>query len=108
MVSMHGDSEGNGPGGFLRVDEDFNVVGRWEQNTAGMRYNYDFWYQPRHNVMVSSEFCAPNADYAGFNLYDVAAGNSARQLHFWVWIRHEIAQNVDMGRDGAIPMNVAV
>lgn len=24
-----------------------------------MQFNHDFWYQPRHNVMVSSEFAAP-------------------------------------------------
>src|SRR6476469_6744998 len=30
MISMLGDSEGNGPGGFLLLDSDFNIAGRWE------------------------------------------------------------------------------
>ena len=32
---------------------------------TGMKFNYDFWYQPRHNVMVSSEWAAPKTYYAG-------------------------------------------
>ena len=38
---------------------------------GGMTYNYDFWYQPRHNVMVSSEWAAPNTFRPGFKLEDV-------------------------------------
>jgi methanethiol oxidase len=107
MISMLGDEQGNGPGGFLLLDEAFNVVGRWEQKTDGMRYNYDFWYQPRHNVMVSSEFGAPNTYYDGFKLEDVTAGKYGRQLHFWDWARHEIDQSVDLGDEGMmIPLEV--
>ena len=39
-----------------------------------MNYNYDFWYQPRHNVMVSSEWAAPKTYAAGFKLEDVEGG----------------------------------
>jgi hypothetical protein len=74
MISMVGDGEGNGPGGFLLLDEDFNVAGRWEKSTRGMRYNYDFWYQLRHNVMVSSEWAAPSTYRGGFDPKDVARG----------------------------------
>src|SRR5437016_2720020 len=50
LISMLGDADKNGPGGFLLLDEDFNLAGRWERSAAGQVYNYDFWYQPRHNV----------------------------------------------------------
>ena len=106
MISMLGDGEGNGPGGFLLLDEDFNVAGRWENGMAGMRYNYDFWYQPRHNVMVSSEWSAPNTYQGGFDPKDVAEGKYGRQLHFWDWEKHEIAQSVDLGEEGWIPLEV--
>ena len=43
MISMLGDGAGNGPGGFLLLDEDFNIAGRWERKADGMAYNYDFW-----------------------------------------------------------------
>src|SRR5262245_17844069 len=74
MISMLGDAEGNGPGGFLLLDEEFKVAGRWERKADGMKFNYDFWYQPRHNVMVSSEWGAPKTYQPGFNLEDVTAG----------------------------------
>ena len=106
MISMVGDGEGNGPGGFLLLDEDFNVAGRWDNGTDGIRFNYDFWYQPRHNVMVSSEWAAPNTYNAGFDPKDVAEGKYGRQLHFWDWEKHEIAQSVDLGEEGWIPLEV--
>jgi methanethiol oxidase len=106
MISMVGDSEGNGPGGFLLLDEDFNVAGRWEKSAEGMRYNYDFWYQPRHNVMVSSEWGAPNTYRNGFDPKDVAEGKYGRQLHFWDWERREISRSVDLGEEGWIPLEV--
>jgi selenium-binding protein 1 len=106
MISMLGDAEGNGPGGFLLLDEDFNVAGRWESKTDGMKFNYDFWYQPRHNVMISSEWGAPNAFKAGFDLADVEAGKYGQQIHFWDWEKREIAQSIDLGGEGLIPLEV--
>lgn len=106
MISMLGDGEGNGPGGFLLLDEDFEVAGRWESGIDGMRYNYDFWYQPRHNVMVSSEWAAPKTYRSGFDPADVAEGKYGRRLHFWDWGRREISRSVDLGEDGMIPLEV--
>lgn len=106
MISMLGDSEGNGPGGFLLLDENFEIAGRWDQVQPQMKYNYDFWYQPRHNVMVSSEWGAPKTFYPGFDLNDVSAGNYGQQLHFWDWQKREILQSIDLGGDGLIPLEV--
>ncbi|TBR62077.1 selenium-binding protein [Westiellopsis prolifica IICB1] len=106
MISMLGDSEGNGPGGFLLLDENFEIAGRWEHQADAMQFNYDFWYQPRHNVMVSSEWGAPKTYYPGFDLNDVTAGNYGHQLHFWDWSKHEIIQTVDLGEEGLIPLEV--
>ena len=97
MISMLGNGEGRGPGGFLLLDEDFNVSGRWEKDAAGMNYNYDFWYQPRHNVMVSSEWAAPNTYTQGFNPADVQAGKYGRKIHFWDWKERRIRQSADLG-----------
>ena len=69
--SILGDSEGNGPGGFLLIDQDFEIVGRWDRDATGMKFNYDFWYQPRHTVTVSSEWGAPKKISNGFHLKDV-------------------------------------
>jgi methanethiol oxidase len=106
MISMLGDRNGNGPGGFLLLDENFDIAGRWERQAQGMQFNYDFWYQPRHNVMVSSEWAAPKTYYPGFDLNDVANGNYGHQIHFWDWSTHEIIQTVDLGEEGLIPLEV--
>src|SRR5262245_50299963 len=74
MISMLGNAELGGPGGFMLLDEAFNIAGTWEANRAGMRYNYDFWYQPRQSVMISSEWAAPSTTRPGFKLEDVKAG----------------------------------
>ncbi|BCL39150.1 selenium-binding family protein [Nostoc sp. MS1] len=106
MISMLGDSEGNGPGGFLLLDENFDIAGRWEHQAEGMRFNYDFWYQPRHNVMVSSEWGAPKTFFPGFDLNDVTAGNYGQQIHFWDWQNRKITQTFDLGEEGLIPLEV--
>ncbi|AFZ23258.1 56kDa selenium binding protein (SBP56) [Cylindrospermum stagnale PCC 7417] len=106
MISMLGDSEGNGPGGFLLLDENFEIAGRWENKADGMRFNYDFWYQPRHNVMVSSEWGAPKTYYPGFDLKDVAAGNYGQHIHFWDWTKRDIVQSFDLGEEGLIPLEL--
>lgn len=106
MISMLGDSEGNAPGGFLLLDKNFEIAGRWENKADKMSFNYDFWYQPRHNVMVSSEWSAPKTYYPGFDLKDVTDGNYGHQLHFWDWLKHDIIQTVDLGEEGLIPLEV--
>ena len=106
MISMLGDAQKNGPGGFLLLDDAFEIVGRWEKDAAGMQFNYDFWYQPRHNAMVSSEWAAPSTVAAGFKVEDVEAGKYGQRLHFWNWRERTIAQTVDLGEEGRIPLEV--
>jgi selenium-binding protein 1 len=106
MISMLGDGKLNGPGGFLLLDEKFNIAGRWEVDAKGMNYNYDFWYQPRHNVMVSSEWAAPATTRPGFKLDDVKAGKYGRHLHFWDWNERKLVQSLDLGEKGMIPLEV--
>lgn len=106
MISMLGDAKGQGPGGFLLLDDQFEIMGRWENDATGMKYNYDYWYQPRHNVMVSSEWGAPNTVAGGFDPDDVAAGKYGQRLHFWNWKDRAIERSVNLGDDGWIPLEV--
>ena len=106
MISMLGDSQGNAPGGFLEIDAEFNVVGRWETSLKAMNFNYDFWYQPRHNVMISSEWAAPNTVKKGFKVEDVKNGKYGHHLNFWDWSERRIVQSVDLGEGGMIPLEV--
>lgn len=62
-------------GGFVLLDgETFEVVGNWEHPGEAAPFGYDFWYQPRHNVMISTEWGAPKALANGFNPNHVKAG----------------------------------
>jgi len=106
MISMLGDEKLAGPGGFLLLDEKFEVSGRWEADLAGMNYNYDFWYQPRHNVMVSSEWAAPSTTRPGFKMEDVKAGKYGHHIHFWDWTTRKIVKSVDLGAKGMVPLEV--
>lgn len=64
-------------GGFVLLDgETFEVKGTWERPGGAAPMGYDFWYQPRHNVMVSTEWAAPNVLRDGFNPADVEAGEN--------------------------------
>jgi selenium-binding protein 1 len=106
MISMLGDDKGNAPGGFLMMNDKFEVTGAWEADRTGMKFNYDFWYQPRHNVMLSSEWAAPNTVKNGFRIEDLAAGRYGQRLHFWDWKERKIAQTIDLGAAGSMPLEV--
>jgi methanethiol oxidase len=106
MISMLGDGEGNAPGGFLLLDENFNIAGRWEGEQDGMDFNYDFWYQPRQNIMVSSGLAAPKTYYPGFNLDDVAAGLYSQRLNLWDWQDRKLIQRIDLGEEGLVPLEI--
>jgi selenium-binding protein 1 len=67
---------------------------------------YDFWYQPRQNTLVSSEWGAPNTFKNGFNPADVAAGKYGRKLHFWDLEKRTQVQTLDLGDDGWIPLEL--
>jgi selenium-binding protein 1 len=106
-ISMLGDADGNVPGGFAVLDaRDFSVAERWDRGTNGPDFMYDFWYQPRQNTLVSSEWGVPNTFLDGFNPADVAAGKYGRRLHFWDLERRAVVQTIDLGDDGWIPLEI--
>ncbi|XP_033933256.1 methanethiol oxidase [Pseudochaenichthys georgianus] len=107
MISCMGDPGGNGKGGFVLLDgETFEVVGNWEHPGEAAPFGYDFWYQPRHNVMISTEWGAPKALANGFNPDHVKEGLYGSSLHIWDWTSHRKLQTLDLGEDGAIPLEL--
>lgn len=105
LISMLGDANGELPGGFLELNEDFEIEGRWDPPSE-IDMNYDFWYQPRQNVMVSSEWAAPKIYYPGFDMEDVEAGNYGHQLNVWDWEQGTVEQTIELGEEGLIPLEV--
>ena len=107
VISMLGDADGRGAGGFALLDaRTFELKGRWEDGGERPPMNYDFWYQPRKNVLISSEFGEPSHYEHGFNLDDVTRGHYGRRLHFWNLAERRLEQTVDLGEDGWIPLEV--
>ncbi|TMT80331.1 selenium-binding protein [Haloterrigena sp. H1] len=105
LISMLGDADGDLPGGFLELNEDFEIEGRWEP-PGEIEMNYDYWYQPRQNVMVSTEWAAPKTYYPGFDLEDVEEGKYGQKIHFWDWEDGTVEQTIDLGEEGQIPLEV--
>lgn len=105
LISMLGDADGELPGGFLALDENLEIDGRWDP-PGEIEYNYDFWYQPRFDVMVSTEWAAPATYYPGFDLEDLEAGKYGRRLNVWNWTERELEQSIDLGEAGLIPLEV--
>lgn len=103
MISTMGDPEGENKGGFFLLDEEFNVKGTWTGDSTA--YGYDFWYQPRHNVMVSSEYGAPNAFLKGFNPAE-AATRYGSCLHVWDWKDKKLSHSINLGQEGLIPLEI--
>jgi methanethiol oxidase len=118
MISMLGDASGDIPGGFLLLNDKFEITGRWEPPKAeipdmraadpkpGMTFNYDFWYQARHNVMISSEWAAPNTVRGGFKVEDVKDGKYGQRLLIWDWEKRTIHNAINLGAEGLIPLEV--
>jgi selenium-binding protein 1 len=106
MISMVGDRNGGAKGGFVLLDENFNVKGRWEKEGQEAPFGYDYWYQSRLNVMVSSEWGEPKSIIPGFNLAHVAEGKYGKTLHFWNWEKRQVVQSIDLGATGMMPLEV--
>jgi methanethiol oxidase len=107
VVSMLGDRDGNGAGGFAVLDaKTFELKGRWENGGELPPMNYDFWYQPRKNVLVSSEFGEPKAYEGGFDPADVEAGHYGHRLHFWNLEERRMEETVELGEAGLVPLEV--
>jgi len=104
LISCMGDSVGNAEGSFLLLDHNFKIKGRWENKPAYM--GYDFWYQPRFNVMVSTEWGAPKAFRDGFNPKHVEEGLYGRRLHFWNWEKRQYMHTIDLGEEGLTPLEL--
>ncbi|XP_054927204.1 uncharacterized protein [Dermacentor andersoni] len=103
MISTMGDENENAKGSFLLLEErTFNVRGTWQPQLDVSDFGYDFWYQPRHNVMVSSQWGAPSAFRKGFNMADVEQGEGrelgSRESH--LGSRQE-SERLGHGRDAS-------
>ncbi|KAI3973112.1 hypothetical protein MKX01_019770 [Papaver californicum] len=107
MISCIGDKDGNAEGnGFLLLDSEFNVKGRWEKPGHSPLFGYDYWYQPRHNTMISTSLGAPFTFIKGFNPQHVSDGLYGRQIYVYSWPGGELKQTLDLGNTGMVPLEI--
>ncbi|XP_044258107.1 methanethiol oxidase [Tribolium madens] len=107
MISAMGDNQGNGKCEFILLDgKTFEVKGTWTRNKTGA-FNYDFWYQPYFDIMVSSEWGAPRILKRGFQSTDPDDQKIyGRSLNFFSWSKRELLQTVNLGFDGVSPLEI--
>ncbi|KAI8468542.1 MAG: selenium binding protein [Monoraphidium minutum] len=105
LVSHLGDAaSGDGRGNFVLLDSaSLEVVGTWAATETP--FQYDFWYQPHYDIMVSSEFGAPRAFFKGFDPSKVASDYGSK-LYVWSWKDRTLRQTLDLGPDGLIPLEL--
>nr|XP_042903302.1 methanethiol oxidase-like [Parasteatoda tepidariorum] len=107
MISCLGDETGEAKGTFVLLEQGtFKVKGTWQDENDSVEFNYDYWYQPRHNVMVSTEWAAPNVFRNGFFLEDVQKGHYGHSINIWDWTTRKRIQRMDLGAEGLIPLEV--
>ncbi|ESO02517.1 hypothetical protein HELRODRAFT_66289, partial [Helobdella robusta] len=109
MISTLGDLNDNNLGNFLMIDvHEWKVKGTWVDLKDGAKFGYDYWYQPRHDVMISTEWGVPKNIFAGFSPDDVAAGFSFEfAIHnLQIWAECERVGTMTLVIEGQIPFEV--
>lgn len=102
MISTMGDAKGNAVGDFILFDKDFECVGTWTKGKKAI-CGYDFWYQPFFNVMVASEWGAPNIFRRGFEPGDISLENDyGRRLNIYDWKEQKLIDTIHLGDDGEL------
>lgn len=90
-------------GTFVLLDsKDFAVKSTWPVDGKDTKFGYDFWYQPRCNVMISTEWGVPDKIRKGFNPAEVAAGNFSPVSGRLIIIQDTTATSVMCGSGTAV------
>jgi len=107
MISTCGDKYRENRGTFVLLDgKTFKLTDTWPAGDASVPFGYDFWYQPYFNVMISTEWGAPNAFDKGLDPADLAAGRYGTHLNVWDWTTRKLMQRIDLGDEGIMPLEI--
>ena len=86
MIHTLGNKDGDAKGNFYLLDgQTFDLKGLWSEGVAKEKImGHDFWYQPRHNIMISTELGAPKKFSKGFDPADMAKGKDIHRSIDWL------------------------
>lgn len=104
MISTMGDGNDAAKGDFILFDQEFNCVGTWTKGDRKAAFGYDYWYQPKFNVMVASEWSAPATFKQGFGKMQLS--KCGRSLNFYDWKEQRLVNTIDLGADGVTPLEI--
>lgn len=106
MISTMGDKNGDSKGDFFLLNSNFETVGTWTNGETAV-CGYDFWYQPYFNVMIASEWSAPNMFKRSFYPSDINDEHGyGRHLNVYNWKERKLVQKIDLGIDGIFPLEI--
>ncbi|XP_056366739.1 methanethiol oxidase-like [Oenanthe melanoleuca] len=106
LIANTGDPAGNAKGGFVVLDgTSLELKGNWESECETPRSGFDFWYQARLNVLVSSAGLVPKVAGRGFSPEDFNKGIFGRRLYVWNLSCRSLTQCFDLGED-SLPLTV--
>ncbi|XP_034936758.1 methanethiol oxidase isoform X2 [Chelonus insularis] len=108
IISTMGTPDGDGLGDFLTIDsKSLEIKDSWTVGKKKAKFGYDFWYQPYHDVLVSTEWGVPRIFKKGY------APNQSlnpdiygRSLNFFSWKNQTLEQIINLGSDGIAPLEV--
>ncbi|KAJ8713387.1 hypothetical protein PYW07_013757 [Mythimna separata] len=108
MISTMGDKDENGKGDYVLIDsKTLEMTGTWTKGNKFAKFGYDFWYQPYHDVMFSTEWGTPRRFKTGFHAEDVVnKDHYGTSLNIYKWSTHELQQVIDLGPEGIAPLEV--
>lgn len=104
VISTIGDANHGPRGSFAVFDHNFQPRGSWSPDDAP--FGYDYWYQPAHDVLISTEWGSPAKLSKGFNPKDVAEGHYGTHLNVYSWTTRKLLQRIDLGPEGVMPLEI--
>jgi len=109
MISTLSDGpEKNGKGNFVLLDgKTFKPKATWPASEEDVAtFGYDFWYQPYHNVIISSEWGHPKSFFEGLDMKHVEEGHYGTHLNVYDWTTRKLTQKIDLGMEGVMPLEI--
>ncbi|KAJ8683288.1 hypothetical protein QAD02_019080 [Eretmocerus hayati] len=108
MISTMGKPNGDARADFLCIDsEKLEILGTWVKGDARAAFGYDFWYQPKHDALVATEWGVPKVFKRGFHTEDPNNEDIyGRSLNFYSWKERTLQQVINLGEDGIAPLEV--
>lgn len=108
MISTMGKPNGDALGDFICIDShSLEVKGTWTKGEKHASFGYDFWYQPHHNVLISTEWGIPRVFKTGYAPSHIEGpATYGRSLNFFNWNERKLMKSINLGDEGIAPLEV--